>query len=171
MHKRKERHSGAIKRLKRLKIWAGLTLDNLYEMFAIATNENIKTQIENRILEIASGDDDLFSIIRDEKNSSLGRKAWEKLQNRIKKDFLKKSYARKIVFKIFKYVIDLRRESWKIFKVLDPTIEELQEALDLDCMKSMPDIMHEAEKLIRKKHRKKKTFNAEKTIRKIIELS
>ncbi len=171
LQKKKERHSGAIKRLKRLKIWAGLTFDNLYEMYTMAIDENIRTQIENRILEIVSGDDDLFSIIRNEKNSSLGKKAWKKLQDRIKEGCLRKIHARKILIDIFEKVLELRLESWKLFKTLDPTAEELRKILDLDCMKSMSAIQHEAERLSRKRHRKKKTFNAKKTIEKIIELS
>ena len=138
-------------------------------MHAIVTDKKIREQIENRILEMMPGDYNLFNIIREE-TSSLREKAWKKLQNRIERGFLKKPFARKILFEVFRHVIELRLEAWRIVKTLDPTTEELQRMLDLDCMKSMPDTRHEAEKLVRKRY-KRKTFNAEKTIRKIIELS
>lgn len=159
----------ARKRLSRMDIWRALTFDNLHEMHAIANDEDIKSQIENRIIRMASEDGDLFSIIKNE-TDSLAEKAWEKLKDKIEKGLLRKAHARKILFKIFKYVTERRVESWRILKTLNPTVEELKKFIDLDCMRGMPNIQHEAERLARKRHIRK-VFNAQKTIKRIKKLS
>lgn len=151
-------------------IWEELTLSDLYEMYEIVEDESLRKKIEQAILEMATGDDDLLNIIKNEADS-LKTNAWEKLRFRIQNGCIKKVYVREILSDIFEHVPGLRKEVWKLLKTLEPTDKELRSIQDFDFMYSMPSLVNEIEKLLRKKHKNKKsdTTHIVRQIQKIIE--
>lgn len=138
------------------KLWEELTLNDFYEMHEIVEDESLRKKIEQAILEMTTGLDDLSDIIKNEEGS-LRTKAWEKLCFKIQNSEVKKEYSRQILISIIKSVPGLRKEAWKLLKTLKPTDKELRSIQDFDFMYSMPSLTNEIEKLLRKKHKNKKS--------------
>ena len=136
------------KRLK--KLWEDLTLADLYEMYGSTSDKALRQEIEQRILEMATGDDDLLYIIENEEDP-LRRKAWKKLHERIQKGRIRKTISRQILIDIIERVPELRIEAWRLLRTLNPLDKELQKILDFDFMKENLPLTKEVEKHIRKK--------------------
>lgn len=140
--------------LKLKKLLDNLGLTELHELYETISSERFRKKIERRIIKMATGDDDLLDIVKNETNP-LRTKAWKKLKSRIKNDCIKKTSARPILIKIMS-VPELRKEVWKLLKTLDPTNEELKKLQESDFISSMPNLAYEIEKLLRKKLKNKK---------------
>jgi len=154
-------------RNKLKKLWETLSLANLYEMYESTSDKTLKRELEQKILEIATGDDDLLSIVG-HGEGPLRRKAWEKLRSRIQNGHIIKSHAREILIEVIKHIPDLRKPAWKLLKTLDPTEGELKVILSLEFIYSVPGLAGEVEKLLRKRPKGK---NLDKTIEKIQKLT
>lgn len=154
------------KNRRRLKeLLDNLSLTELYELYETISDERFREKIERRIIKMATGDDDLLDIVKNEIDP-LRTKAWKKLKSRIQNGCIKKTRARPILIKIMS-VLELRKEVWILLKTLNPTDEELKELQKSDFISSMPNLAYEIEKLLRKKPKKKK--RAIDKIRAIIE--
>ena len=136
------------------KLWEDLTLADLYEMYGTTSDKALRQEIEQRILEMATGDDDLLYNIKKEEDS-LKRKAWKKLRERIQNGRIRRTVSIEILSDIFEHVPELRIESWKLLKRLNPPHEKLRKTLDFDFMKESASLAYEVEKLLRKKHKTK----------------
>lgn len=160
-------------RLRRLKNQLGklldtLTLSGLYELHETTTDERLEKKVEQRILEMAVGNDDLLEIVVNE-TDPLRAEAWKELSSRIQRGRIEKKRARQILKRVLS-VPELRKEAWNLFKTLDPTDErELKEIQGSDFIKSEPSIAYDIEQLLKKRHKRRKDSTT-KTVEKIQEI-
>lgn len=140
------------KKLEELRL--NLTLSELYELRESISDKLLVAKIEEEILEMATGEDDLWDIIRNE-GESLREKAWKKLCRRIKNGDIKKKRGREILIKTIKEIPELRIEAWELLKTLDPSDGELEIIRGLDFIYSDPSLAKEVDRMLKKKRKRK----------------
>lgn len=136
------------------KLLDNLTLSGLYELYGSSRDEKIIKKAQKRIMEMATGYDDLLEIVLNE-GDPLRTEAWKKLISGIRSGRIKKTRVRQI-FKRVLFVPELRKEAWDLYKRIIPIDErELKEISGFDFISFNPLITYEIEQLLRKRHKKR----------------